>query len=109
MKTNDRVHIAHHILGGGPPDLVFVAGWAFNAEALWDWPQAEAAARRLASFSRLILLDRRGTGLSDRRPDIANVGVDVDPQESRGVARANRTSHEPRVLVSPVRVVLHVT
>jgi class 3 adenylate cyclase len=63
--TADDVHVAYQTLGEGPPDLVFVPGWAHNVESVWEWPQHAAFARRLASFSRLILLDRRGTGLSD--------------------------------------------
>ena len=64
--TVDGVHIAYQVLGEGPSDLVFVPGFVFNVEHLWmAWPQAAAFARRLASFSRLILFDRRGTGLSD--------------------------------------------
>ena len=65
-KTADGVHIAYQVLGEGPPDLVFVPGFVFNVEHLWEgWPRAAAFARRLATFSRLILFDRRGTGLSD--------------------------------------------
>ena len=64
-KTADGVHIAYQVLGAGPGDLVFVPGFVFNVEAAWEWPQMAAFARRLASFSRLIMFDRRGTGLSD--------------------------------------------
>jgi class 3 adenylate cyclase len=64
-KTVDGVHIAYQVLGDGPPDLVFVPGWVFSVDAVWGWPQAAAALRRIAGFSRLILLDRRGTGMSD--------------------------------------------
>jgi class 3 adenylate cyclase len=64
-KTADGVHIAHQTVGSGPTDLVFLPGWVFNIEQVWEWPQMAAFARRLASFSRLILFDRRGTGLSD--------------------------------------------
>jgi pimeloyl-ACP methyl ester carboxylesterase len=65
-KTTDGVHIAYQVLGEGPSDLVLLPGFASNVENVWvGWPQAAAFARRLASFSRLILFDRRGTGLSD--------------------------------------------
>jgi class 3 adenylate cyclase len=65
-KTADGVHIAYQVVGEGPSDLVFVPGFVFNVEHLWTgWPQAAAFVSRLASFSRLILFDRRGTGLSD--------------------------------------------
>jgi len=47
-------------------DLVFVPGWVSQVEAVWEEPTHEAFLRRLASFSRLILFDKRGTGLSDR-------------------------------------------
>ncbi len=63
--TSDGVYIAHQVLGDGPGDLVFVPGFVFNVEQTWEWPQLARFAGRLASFSRLILFDRRGTGLSD--------------------------------------------
>jgi class 3 adenylate cyclase len=63
--TADDVHIAYQSVGDGPVDLVFVPGWAHNVEYVWEWPEHASFARRLGSFSRLILLDRRGTGLSD--------------------------------------------
>jgi pimeloyl-ACP methyl ester carboxylesterase len=44
---------------------LFVPGFVFNVELVWEWPQMAAFARRLAGFSRLIIFDRRGTGLSD--------------------------------------------
>ena len=66
--TVDGVHIAYQVLGEGPHDIVFVPGVVFNVEHLWEtsWRQPAAFARRLAGYSRLILFDRRGTGLSDR-------------------------------------------
>jgi pimeloyl-ACP methyl ester carboxylesterase len=62
------VNIAYQVLGDGPIDLIFVPGWVSNVEAVWEEPTHEAFLRRLASFSRLILFDKRGTGLSDRVP-----------------------------------------
>jgi class 3 adenylate cyclase len=64
-KTADGVHIAYQVVGDGPGDLVFAPGFVFNVEQVWEWPDVARFARRLASFSRLILFDRRGTGLSD--------------------------------------------
>src|SRR5437660_975774 len=60
------VNIAYQVVGEGPLDLVLVPGWVSQVEAVWDEPTHEAFLRRLASFSRLILFDKRGTGLSDR-------------------------------------------
>jgi pimeloyl-ACP methyl ester carboxylesterase len=62
------VNIAYQVLGAGPPDLVFVQGWVSNLESFWQEPSHARFLRRLASFSRLILFDKRGTGLSDRVP-----------------------------------------
>jgi pimeloyl-ACP methyl ester carboxylesterase len=58
--------IAYQIVGEGPVDLVHIAGWAQTVEGIWDLPMAERFYRRLASFARVVLVDRRGTGLSDR-------------------------------------------
>ena len=64
-KSGD-VHIAYQTLGEGPVDLVLVMGWATNLELWWEDPRWTAFYERLASFSRVILFDKRGTGLSDR-------------------------------------------
>ena len=63
------VSIAYQVVGDGPRDLVFVGGWVSHLESGWDEPLLARFRRRLASFSRLILFDKRGTGMSDRVPD----------------------------------------
>jgi pimeloyl-ACP methyl ester carboxylesterase len=63
---SDDVYIAYQVLGEGPFDLLFVPGFVSNVEATWRWPELSAFFRRLASFCRLILFDKRGTGMSDR-------------------------------------------
>jgi DNA-binding winged helix-turn-helix (wHTH) protein/pimeloyl-ACP methyl ester carboxylesterase len=62
------VNIAYQTLGDAPLDLVFVMGWVSHLEYFWKEPRFARFLRRLASFSRLILFDKRGTGLSDRVP-----------------------------------------
>lgn len=64
-----KVHIAYQVTGEGPLDLVFVPGWVSHVELSWEEPTYASFLRRLASFSRLITFDKRGTGLSDRVPD----------------------------------------
>jgi pimeloyl-ACP methyl ester carboxylesterase len=64
-KTADGVHIAYQVLGDGPFDLVLVTGYVSHVELAWDDPEIADFLRALASFSRLILFDRRGLGLSD--------------------------------------------
>ncbi|MFL5839179.1 MAG: adenylate/guanylate cyclase domain-containing protein [Thermoleophilaceae bacterium] len=58
--------IAYQVVGEKPFDLVWVPGWISNVEAGWEVPEYAHFLDRLASFSRLILFDKRGTGLSDR-------------------------------------------
>jgi pimeloyl-ACP methyl ester carboxylesterase len=60
-----RGNIAYQVVGEGPLDLVYVPGWVSNVECSWEQPTQERFLRRLARFSRLILFDKRGTGLSD--------------------------------------------
>jgi len=52
-------------VGQGKVDLVFVPGWVSHIEYAWEEPSLAPFLERMAGFSRLILLDRRGTGLSD--------------------------------------------
>src|SRR6478736_5982582 len=65
----DGVSIAYQVIGEGPRDLVWVPGWVSHLEAAWEEPTLARFFERLASFSRLILFDKRGTGLSDRVPE----------------------------------------
>ena len=65
---NGDVNIAFQIVGEGDLDIVFVMGWVSHLEYFWKEPHFAAFLNRLASFSRLILFDKRGTGLSDRVP-----------------------------------------
>jgi len=62
------VNIAYQVIGDAPLDLVFVMGWVSHMEYFWREPTFARFLLRLASFSRLILFDKRGTGLSDRVP-----------------------------------------
>ena len=65
---NGDVNIAYQVVGEGDLDIVFVMGWVSHLEYFWKHPLFAAFLNRLASFSRLILFDKRGTGLSDRVP-----------------------------------------
>ena len=60
------VNIAYQVLGGGPFDVVYVPGFISNVELGWENPVLADGYRRLAEFCRLIIFDKRGTGLSDR-------------------------------------------
>jgi pimeloyl-ACP methyl ester carboxylesterase len=61
-----EVSIAYQVVGDGALDLVFVMGWVSNIDEFWTEPAFARFLRRLASFARLIVFDKRGTGLSDR-------------------------------------------
>jgi pimeloyl-ACP methyl ester carboxylesterase len=65
-RTADGLNIAYQVVGEGPFDLVFVPHVISNVEIFWENPRWAGFMRELASFSRLLLFDRRGVGLSDR-------------------------------------------
>jgi pimeloyl-ACP methyl ester carboxylesterase len=62
------VNIAYQIVGSGPIDLIFVMGWVSHLEYFWNEPSFARFLNRLASMARVILFDKRGTGLSDAVP-----------------------------------------
>jgi pimeloyl-ACP methyl ester carboxylesterase/DNA-binding CsgD family transcriptional regulator len=73
-----EVNIAYQVMGEGPTDLVLVPGFVSHVEAAWEWPYLARFLRRLASFSRLIVFDKRGTGLSDPMKRSPTLGERVD-------------------------------
>ncbi len=64
-KSGD-VHVAYQVFGEGQIDLVFVPGFVSNIENYWEEPSFARWLRKLGSFARIIMFDKRGTGLSDR-------------------------------------------
>src|SRR5262245_30789045 len=72
------VHIAYQVTGEGTQDVVLVPGWVSHMEYAWEDPWYSDYLRRLASCCRLILLDRRGTGLSDRVPALPSLEQQID-------------------------------
>ena len=93
-KSGD-VHIAYQAFGTGPVDLVIIPGFISNIEHYWDWPEAAHWLDHLAARARVILFDKRGTGLSDRlgqlpgleqRRDDARAVMDAAGVERAGVS-----------------------
>ena len=70
--------IAYQVVGDGPIDLVFVMGWVSHLDYFWEEPSFARFLTRLASFSRLILFDKRGTGLSDRVTELPSLEQRMD-------------------------------
>jgi len=70
--------IAYQVLGEGPLDLVFIPGFVSNVEFYWELPTTTRAFERLASFSRVVLWDKRGTGLSDPIDHVPTLDERVD-------------------------------
>ena len=61
-----KVSIAYQVPGDGPIDVIFAPGWVSNVEYAWESPDYARFITHMASFSRFIRFDKRGTGLSDR-------------------------------------------
>jgi pimeloyl-ACP methyl ester carboxylesterase len=93
-------HIAYQAFGEGELDLMFVPGFVSNIEHYWEMPRVPDLLRRLASFARVVLFDKRGTGLSARigalaQPDEVLVsGTVKDLVVGAGLAFADRGEHE---------------
>lgn len=90
-KSGD-VHIAYQVFGNGPRDLVLIPGWTSHIEYAWEEPNYVNFLQRLASFSRVVWFDKRGTGLSDRdvgTPDLERRIDDVRAvMDTVGIERA---------------------
>lgn len=72
------VNIAYQVIGDGSVDLVFVMGWVSHLEYFWREPGFARFLTQLAAFTRLILLDKRGTGLSDRVGELPSLEQRMD-------------------------------
>jgi class 3 adenylate cyclase len=80
-KADDGVHVAYQTFGDGPIDLVVIPGFISHVELAWEDATLASFLRRLASFSRVIMFDKRGTGMSDRTerlPDADRRMMDVE-------------------------------
>jgi pimeloyl-ACP methyl ester carboxylesterase/DNA-binding CsgD family transcriptional regulator len=81
-------HIAYQVLGDGPPNLILIPGFVSNVETAWTWPAHARFLRRLAAGRRLIVFDKRGTGLSDPVADPSYLTLEQRMDEVRAVMDA---------------------
>ena len=72
------VSIAYRVVGDGPVDLVYVQGAFTHLDVYWELPAFRRYCERLAEFSRLILFDKRGMGMSDRVPGATPLDIRMD-------------------------------
>lgn len=91
-KADDGVHIAYQVFGEGSDDLVVVPGFISHLELAWEDETLASALSRLGSFSRVIMFDKRGTGMSDRTerlPDLDRRMLDIEAvMDAAGSERA---------------------
>src|SRR2546421_436051 len=91
-KAGD-LSIAYQVLGDGDVDVILVPQWLSNIEQYWENAAASYFLRRIASFSRLICFDKRGTGLSDPVPATQTLEERMDDVLSPGLAREEACRH----------------
>lgn len=87
-NTADGLYIAYEVVGDGPFDLVYVPGWFSNLELVWEMPDLGDFLRELAGFSRLIVFDPRGSGLSDRPSTSDSLALEAGLDDIRAVMDA---------------------
>ena len=87
-KTVDGVHIAYQVVGDGPTDIVYSAGFVSNVDTAWEEGHQEAFFRGLATLGRLIIFDRRGIGLSDRPDRAESLALELGVNDLRAVMDA---------------------
>ena len=90
-KSGD-VHIAYQVFGGGPIDLVLIPGFVSHIENYWEQPDFARWFLRLAGFARVVMFDKRGTGLSDRVGELPALDQRMDDaravMDAVGIERA---------------------
>jgi DNA-binding SARP family transcriptional activator/pimeloyl-ACP methyl ester carboxylesterase len=84
--TADGIHIAYQVLGEGERDIIFVPGLMSHLELLWEDQETSGFFRRLSGLGRLILFDKRDTGLSDPAP--SDMSLEERMEDVRAVMRA---------------------
>lgn len=77
-RTPDGISIAYQVIGDGPVDLLWIPGYQGNLEVMWEQPLVATFFAKLAAFSRVIVHDRRATGLSDRATSLPDLETRVD-------------------------------
>jgi len=90
---NDGFAIAYQVIGRGRQDLVYLPGFASNVDIQWDIPIYARFLERLASFSRLIVIDRRGVGCSDRYPPGQAPTLEAITDDVLAVMEATSSGH----------------
>ena len=88
VETVDGVHIAYQVVGDGPIDIVYSAGFVSNVDTAWEEGHQGAFLRGLASLGRLIIFDRRGIGLSDRPDRVESLALELGVNDMRAVMDA---------------------
>jgi pimeloyl-ACP methyl ester carboxylesterase len=79
---SDDVHIAYQVFGEGPINLVIVPGFVSNIEVFWDQPELARCLLRMASYARVAIFDKRGTGMSDRVAGMPHLDERMDDLRS---------------------------
>ena len=73
-----RINIAYQVFGSGPIDLVYIPGWVSNIDMMWACPELVSFLQELGKIARVILFDKRGTGLSDRVVELSTIEERMD-------------------------------
>ncbi len=73
-----RLNIAYQVFGSGDMDLVYIPGWVSNIDLMWSCPELVSFLETLGKISRVILFDKRGTGLSDRVVELSSLEERMD-------------------------------
>lgn len=73
-----RLNIAYQVFGSGPIDLVYIPGWVSNIDLMWACPELVDFLQELGKVARVILFDKRGTGLSDRVVELSTLEERMD-------------------------------
>jgi class 3 adenylate cyclase len=94
-RSADGTFIAHQVVGDGPVDVVFVPGFVWHLEIQWEHPESVRVLEALAGVGRLIMFDKRGTGLSDRASPL----TDLDTRAQDLLAVMDAVGSERAVLV----------
>ncbi len=87
-----EVHIAYQVFGDGAIDLVFVPGFISHIENYWEHPDLARWLLRLGTFARVIMFDKRGTGLSDPVSEMPSLDMRMDDVRAVMDAAASKSA-----------------